>query len=49
MHPEFTERMLHDYRHELDRKLELSNMRREAARQSVTAPGNRDAAALLRR
>lgn len=38
MHPEFTERMLHDYRHELDRKLELSNMRREAARQSERPP-----------
>jgi hypothetical protein len=38
MHPEFTERMLHDYRHELDRKLELSNMRREAARPPAARP-----------
>jgi hypothetical protein len=38
MHPEFAERMLHDYRRELDQKLELSNMRREAARPSVRPP-----------
>jgi hypothetical protein len=38
MHPEFTERMLHDYRHELDRKLEVANLRREAARSSARPP-----------
>jgi hypothetical protein len=38
MHPEFAERMLRDYRHELDRKLELANMRREAARPAVRPP-----------
>ncbi len=38
MHPEFAERMLHDHRHELDGKLELSRMRREAARRPSVRP-----------